>query len=350
MSWNLGSLRRCRRRREPANDDGGSTRGQFVSASGLMSLRAPRLNWISNVALSAARAAVAVARGVTLVEPKLEEGIINKVKQINTRLITEELDAARFWQSYQSAIAGDAVIADAVSNALRDAGCVDLQIDSITAALSRLLREVHQVHHGMYPKLDGQLELRMRPLKDRWDTVGAGLMLSAAKQAWNEETPDVWYPKRLPTHVVRPLVGGGGGVLKDGIWIEAMLTDVNPSVPEVVRLAYLSVLDAMERYLASTGRSISDEIRDAWRLAAVPMTLDASTDLEVTPPTVQCIGTAMDLWLGGLVVEPSWLADWWDGRDRQTPLPVVIGTLHKYLHEQNVFTPRSLDGKPEEGE
>ncbi|MEM6689090.1 MAG: hypothetical protein AAF664_06660 [Planctomycetota bacterium] len=300
--------------------------------------------------MSAARAAVAVARGVTLVEPQLEDGIVNKVKQVNTRLITDELDVARFWQSYQSAIAGDAVIAEAVTSGLRSAGCVELQIDSMAAALSRLLREVHQVHHGMYPKLDGQLELRMRPLKDRWDTVGAGLMLSAAKQAWTIDAPEAWYPRRLTTHIVKPLVGGGGGVLDEAIWIEAMLTDVDPSVPEVVRLAYLVVLDAMERYLVATGRSISEEIRDAWRLAAVPMTLEASADLEVTPPTIDCIGTAMDLWLGGLVVEPSWLLDWWAGRDQAKPLPVVIGALHKYLHEQNVFTPRSSEDQGKEKE
>ena len=61
---------------------------------------------------------------------------------------------------------------------------------------------------------------------------------------------------------------------RDKLWIEAMLTDVDPAVPEVLRVAWL--ITAHGDRLAHP-REIGDQsLATAWSLVSVPLVLTAA--------------------------------------------------------------------------
>jgi hypothetical protein len=295
---------------------------------------ADRVEVAWNVAgqLSAAHAAYVVATGANCTDPKTEALLIDPVAQINTRLVNESIDVAQFWRVYLAEIAAGQALDQACNVSLLTAGCSELQLDATAGAIAKRLAEAKSLFDRRYPKLIDQLELRGRPLRQRWETLGAGVLREVERLIWQNSPPDDWWPSRIQGYLVQPVRGGDGGWDGPGqrFWMEAMLTDADPVIPEVLRVGYLASSIAIENH--SRSRSSESNLIHAWKLATVPIVLSAGTAVELVPDNPLPIARAMELWHVAPQSGAKLVSKWWDQwRSSPTALPVALRDLSGQL-------------------
>ncbi len=291
------------------------------------------IRWVKQPELSAAHSAYIVATGAPCVDQKTEQLLVSPVTGINTRLISSSIDIGMFWQRYRSGIIANDDSNRACAKALLSAGCSEFQVEQTAKAISSLLSECRLSFSRRFPKLGDQLELRARPLKQHWEMVGPGLLGNIQRQVWGDSLPDDWWPTRVDGLLVQPMRGGDGGydTLAGKFWIEAMLTDVDPAVPEVLRVAWLVTQLAIESHFRD--KSGDQTLARAWSLASVPLVLTAAAQLDLIQGEKLPIRAAIDLWhLGGEEVSGK-LELWWQRtQDAPTPLPVALKEFDRMLH------------------
>ncbi len=291
-----------------------------------------KLHWRSDPELSAVRAAFVVATGMPCTDRKTEQSLVATVNEINHRLLSASIDNGRFWTGYlDRCVAGDPRDT-AVAVSLIRSGCNEMQVEQIAKAINSRLHDARQLFFERFPKLDEQLPLRVQPLRQRWDAIGPGLIREIERQVWQNSPPPDWWPPAVAVSAVQPLTGGGGGFDPDAdsIWIEAMLTDSDPTIPEVLRVVWLVTSLAIETHIRSrTGQRM---ISTAWSLVSVPLVLSAASHLEMFPPGSLPIGRAVDLWHGASPKTIKVLEQWWHQfAGSGVPLPIALKQLEDSL-------------------
>lgn len=248
------------------------------------------------------------------------------ISDLHTRLIASSVDVADFWDSWSDAIVAGDESNVAISEAMSHAGGTFLQSDSTTGGIARRVRELWVSTQSMYPKLGQQLPLRTGPIRSQWDTYGPGILKNIERQIWKSDPPSDWWPTQINVRMVHPIRGGGGDICGDGrsFWIEAMLTDSDPAIPEVLRMAWLACRVAIDTHLRS--RSGVVELRRGWSWASVPLVLTAAAEIGVTPQPIS-IGSAMQHWKFSDPAIARRVETWWNDRDESVPMPVRLRGL-----------------------
>lgn len=287
------------------------------------------IRWSSDVETSAAHAAYVVARGLPCNDAKTEQLLVGPVTEVNNRLLSASIDVASFWQRYLSEILNESDVPRASTISLLAAGCSELQVEQTSKAVAKRLSDARRAFLQRFPKLDQQLELRARPLRDRWDTFGRGLLREVERQIWDSSPPDDWWAAKVNVVLVQPVRGGDGGYDAESakIWIEAMLTDVDPGVPEVLRIAWLITRMAIETHMRE--RSTDQSLSRPWMLVSIPLVLTAATNLELISGELP-IGRAIELWQRSDVGVADEVTRWWS-RWTDEPLPVALKELDQLL-------------------
>lgn len=297
------------------------------------------IRWTPHPRLSAIHAAYVVAGGGKCVDPKTERLMIAPVTDLNNRLLSAEVDVGRFWRRLIVEVAidrsdGERGDARACEIALTDAGLSELQLEPNAQGVARLIGECRSVYASHLPKLSDQLRLRAGPLKQRWDSFGPGLLRAIAQRIWDGAPPVDWWPARIDGLMLQPIRGGDGGFDTDSqrFWIEAMLTDADPLVPEVLRVAWLVSRIAIESHTRE--KSGERSLRLPWTFASVPIVLAAAADLELIASPRLPIETAMGLWNLGDDQVAKTLDRWWQKREQAgSPMPVALKTLEQMLNQ-----------------
>lgn len=294
-----------------------------------------------------------VATQTRVVDPKLEAALREAVQVINERLELAEVEVSPFWETLLSC--QSQADADRVEQALLAAGCPELGIDSLAPGILGRLADARLAMRETFPKLADQLPLRARPLRELWEAGGPGILREMGRL-----TTAKLVPARATLQLVQPARGGDGGVLADGdaVWMEAVLTNPDPAIPETLRLAWLIArLGWRKMQQAARGQQASDSERGqagrdavvtdvgvkstgepelAAAMALIPFTIRAGAELGLVaaadPNAEACtIESAVGLWV------PTGDADvvlkWWEQMQQQSlPLPVAIRALDKMLH------------------
>lgn len=288
--------------------------------------------WAVSVDLSVAHAIHSVAVGAKCTEPKTEALLIDPVANINTRLVSETMDVSRFWAQFQlNAIAGMPA-ETCIRHSLATAGCGEMQIDTVASAVTRQYNDAVAAFMSRYPKLLDQLELRAKPLKDRWGTYGIALLRSVEQLIWQNSPPDDWWAPRVSGLLVQPIRGGAGiwDAENERFWIEAMLADADPDIPEVLRIAWLITQIAIENHTRSRSNEFS--LLTAWEYAAVPIVLAAAQDVELVRPGPLPIQRALLSWTSGKEAAAPKLSAWWEQwQEKQNALPLALRDLSDSL-------------------
>jgi hypothetical protein len=290
------------------------------------------IRWVAHSDLSAAHAACVVARGIPCADQKTEQLLVGPVTEINNRLLSASIDVGAFWQRYMAEILNDIEISRACTISLLSSGCSELQVEQTSKAVSNRLSDARLAFLRRFPKLGEQLELRARPLRDRWDTFGPGLLTEVERQIWENSPPDDWWASRTSALMIQPVRGGDGGFDAEGgkFWIEAMLTDVDQAVPEVLRVAWLITRMAIETH--TRDRSADQPLAKPWSLVSVPLVLTAAANLELINPDRLPIKRALELWQSADVNVAEILEDWWRQLTlTSAPLPVALKELDQTL-------------------
>ncbi|SMP47181.1 hypothetical protein SAMN06265222_102257 [Neorhodopirellula lusitana] len=275
--------------------------------------RSLKLNWIASTTLSLIRMVesstlvtddpsgrVSIMRGSAKALP-LKSDVSVKVflteaDRILERLVSASLEPSAFWSHLVDDLvshSGDEPLTPQICEvALLRAGHSQLQSEQTAAAVFRSLDTCRITLAGELPRMAEQLRLRYAPLKQAFEAYGPGMLRSIGNQIWNGAPPKGWWPNKVTVHAVQPLQSGAAGHSphQSAVWIEAVLTDISPKVPEWLRLVYhLSELaiDTHTRTHASnsgidtSGKSSSTEL--PWSLGIVPLVLDQAIDRGLLP-------------------------------------------------------------------
>lgn len=299
------------------------------------------------VDLSVIHASFVVATGAVCSDEKTESVLRGPTSEINTRLVSATVDVRSFWSSLFASVATGKSARVSCTSALIDAGCSELQVDQMAAALSSRLDECRIAFQQRFPKLRDQLELRAGPLKDRWQTFGPGLLIETARTIWASSPPDDWWPAEIDCLLVQPVRGGDGGFDSGQrrVWIEAMLTDNDPAVGEIFRLAFWITQVAVGRHLDATlgrpstpshpedfGSGTHRRLSLPWDLGCVPVVLKAGSHLDLFRADQLPIQTAVRLWRLGDDAVGEVVAKWWDQwGDAGAAMPVALKALDRML-------------------
>lgn len=299
------------------------------------------------VDLSVIHAAFVVATGGVCSDQKTESALLGPTSEINTRLVSATVDVRGFWSALFASVAAGSAARQACQQALMSAGCSELQVDQTAAALGSRLDECRIAFQQRFPKLREQLELRSRPLMERWQTYGPGLLIDTARQIWASAPPEKWWPEDVDCLLVQPVRGGDGGFDSGQcrVWMEAMLTDADPTVGEVFRLAFWVTQVAVGRHLDATlGRSESPSHPEdfgsgthrrtllPWNLGCVPIVLTAGVNLELFRAKPLPIQTAVKMWRLGDDAVGDVVAKWWQQwSDSGAAMPVALKALDRML-------------------
>jgi hypothetical protein len=274
--------------------------------------------------LSAIHAAAVLGSGLPTIDDKLATALGRPVRQINDRLELADLDAPQFWRTMVACKAG--TDGERVGNALLDAGCSELAVDSISPAILGRLTDIRVAVKDRFPKLADQLPLRAGPLRGLWEANGPGLMRQIGAQ-----TVATMIPSRIHLMLVQPIRGGDGGLLwdTDRVWIEAVLSHPDASLPETLRIAWLVARKGAESL--ESNRWVSKErLPIVIAHALVPMVLTAGQALDICQCDDHHIDAAVRLWHLADGCDP--LIRWWSQlRESKIPLPVALKALDKML-------------------
>ena len=291
-----------------------------------------KIRWVSHPELSAAHAAYLVASRVQCNDQKTEQTQIQPVTEVNNRLFASAVDVSQFWQQYLLQILSDVPLERACGVALLSAGANEMQVDQTTKAIVNRMSDARLAFNHRYPKIAEQLDLRARPLRERWETYGPGLLNQVGKQIWGDSPPEDWWMPNVTALMVQPIRGGDGGcdASSSRLWLEAMLTDVDPRVPEVLRVAWLVTAMAIENYTRQTSGDL--RLMRPWSLVSVPLVLKAGSEMELFRGDELPICEAMKVWRFGDEQVAEIVSQWWTLQsDSSAPMPARLQRLDEML-------------------
>lgn len=287
------------------------------------------LKWTSNAPGSILYAAGVVAQNQSVSDATIDELLIVPVSDINSQLGMADLDLGQFWNSLVASgfDGGDDV--QRCEAALLDVQCSPLSADTLARNIAGKLTDIRLAFNERFPKLAEQLPLRGRPLQTSWEERGPGLLVQITQQ-----THAGLLPKRAAVQLVQPIRGGGGDIdpKRLNVWVEAMLTNADAAVPEVLRVAWLLARLGMAH--GSGNRMVDPQhLPSIAAVALVPIVLRAGQELDLVAPGPLPIERALELWQHA--PNPSTtavLSDWWQQwTTAPMPFPVAIKALDRML-------------------
>jgi len=246
-----------------------------------------RIRWEIGDRLSALHAARCWAAGTPGIDTQLEARLVDPLSQLTKRLAAAEIDLEIFWRRLIAAAAAGSSDSEACQAALLAAGLGELGVDGTSSAILTHLAETRLVFQERYPKSSQQLSLRARPIREQWEAYGAGLLRRMATL-----THESFIPKSVVCVLLSPYRGGDGDCDHRAatLWMEAVLTNPVPTVPEVLRLAWLIIRigsgTQILQPLAPESTADTDDCKRAslvLGLAVLPVVLEASAYLELSP-------------------------------------------------------------------
>jgi len=332
-----------------------------------------KLNWIAATTLSLLRAVEAAGRTSTRTSLKSPEHVAtmrDQAARITDRLVSASVVEADFWDHLVDEVVScgnDPPLTSPLCEvALLRAGHSQLQSDQTAAAIFRSLETCRRVFRSDSPRLAEQLGLRYAPLKQAYEAYGPGMLRSIGNQIWNGSPPRDWWPRRATVHAVQPIMTGAAGrsTGQASVWIEAVLTDISPEVPEWLRLVQQLTEMAVETHTrthashfgedpSKPSNSSSTEL--PWSLGIVPLILDQAADRGLTSASPMPLATALRLWRapGERSLNPDRfigplsdvLETWWvDVGSQATAFPIALKQLSSRLAEAGLLSSLSAPG------
>jgi hypothetical protein len=204
---------------------------------------------------------------------------------------------------------------------------------SFTSQLNRVLGDGERAVGRLYPNLPEELRLRMRPIREQWESRGPGLIASIAENVGYCHAFD-----RLPrVFLVKPALGGAAIPFPqlNAIVFEAVLANPQPDLPEVLRLAWC------------VARLMSHELcgSDKWKssvheIAAVLPCLAAGESMEVCRLSKALFQVAIETWCAPLPhdFDSDIIWDWWHSLRRPIDWPTSVRQFTQQSADQSAFS------------
>ena len=276
------------------------------------------LRWDCDLDLSIIHAMCVVASGGQSVEPRAE-GVFSEVVQSANQVLEEEgITSSEFWTQFRAAALTTGARIESLDGLFALLGQSFMIGSRCQEKLASILGNAKSELLSMRPPYGDQLHLRYGPLRARWDTCGVGLLRMISTRLWGaEQIPESYWPDAISLVMVQPTRGGDGGVAaKAGrVWMEAVLTDVDPEIPEVLRLAWFVSSIPLQRSMDHSTLDASNRV--ALNLALVPLTLEVGREFDLIKTTDLPIEKTLGLWQVHPTHHAAAVAEWWFDQGRE---------------------------------
>jgi hypothetical protein len=204
--------------------------------------------------------------------------------------------------------------------------CQPQVVDRLAGAIASTEAAVRRAR----PNLGAELALRIGPLREHWEARGPGILFRLQKT-----TDQDLIPPEVTVAIVEPISGGGGVALlaSNSVVFEGVLVNGDPTLPEVLRLAWL--VAQLQLDLPKFSETIPPaRLLQIAPLALLPPILEAASyvDLLAGDLTTHLI-SAISAWVpaeahSGELAEV--LSTWWSAQtDSQVPWRVALSGLDR---------------------
>lgn len=163
---------------------------------------------------------------------------------------------------------------------------------TLPSRLAATLNQCRRQFESSFPKFASDIPLRAGPIRQLWEAHGVGLLRMLARQTGGNVLVE-----QATVLLVQPVLGGFGyaHLSANRIHWEAMLTHVDPQLPETLRIAWLlSQLD-LDRPIYSD-KINAHRLRSVAGLAMLPAILEAGQELELCRYSPESLAAALRLW------------------------------------------------------
>lgn len=289
------------------------------------------LRWQPNVDVSALHAAWAIASGRSLTEAALHDELQPEATALAQFASGLRIPPGLFWRQLLT------LSADEPSNT-QLAGRVLKRLvgDNPSAtAVSRLASAIsacESILRQRFPRMRDELALRVTPLQLAWEARGPGLLAMLARLTEQE-----FLVESATVLLVQPVVGGDGmaHLLTNRVHMEALLTDVDPRLPETLRLAWLLGQLNLDRpkYSESVHGHMLSEVAE---LALLPAVLASAENVQLAQLELTTLQLALSQWTRTpdeqLDRQSAVIMAWWEtATEAQWPWSTALTGLSKML-------------------
>lgn len=288
-----------------------------------------QIRWLRSLSASSFYAAAQLAEGRPFVNDSLAAALAPAAKQLCDAFAAHGVPPTAMFAHLiplAGQIENNRELARTTLSKTIPAAAVAQAVDGV----ARALVAVELGFEAALPDAARELELREQPLRMQWEARGPGLTYTLRRLTSAE-----FLVETATVALVHPVVGGGGGSHwpYNTVTIEAVLTDAQPRLPEIVRLAWL--LAQLNLDLAQfADRLTRAQLERSGSLAVLGLTLYAAQEVELTTCDEKALALAVSLWTSeqrGTEVGATlraWLETYLDSRPE---LPIAIAALDEML-------------------
>ena len=291
------------------------------------------LNWKASFSASCFHTCHALFQDYSLRDERLSKALSPHVQTLRNKLLSAGILPQRFWKHAVALSANiesnrelvELILRKAVGNVARPT------VDSLITVVSGIESSTASI----YPKLADDVTLRIRPIREQWESRGPGLLWTVATL-----TDDRVLVPNADVIVVHPVLGGSGAAHLEynSVRIEGVLANEHRDLPETLRLAWL--LSQLNSDLPTFADRVPGEMLSLIaQLAFVPAVLQAAENVEWSVCDCKSIQLALNVWgipVPGAQATGELLLDWWQTyRESRPSWEIGLGALHQ-MYTQSV--------------
>lgn len=205
----------------------------------------------------------------------------------------------------------------------QSAGAEEPSSTVVLQEIEDALAQVERVVSAALPRLEKELSLRGEPIQMQWEARGAGFVRAVERLLGTPQVAAV-DAVRLDVALVYPVCGGFGVsyAAQRVVYWEAVFTDVEPHLPELLRLGWLVTQQLLATLLASIDAADDNSVQ-VLSLAATAVALTAGEELELARDDCATLELALKTWRPPKADGPATAAlvfDWWSAVREQPKL------------------------------
>ncbi len=289
------------------------------------------LRWQASADVSAIHAAWSISKGLQLIDAELHQCLMPATNELSRIFSANSLPQDKSWRQLLSLAADHSSNHELAERFLRrmvSGGGTPQGVSTLAAAIGNCEMQMRQ----RFPKLNEDLLLRAGPLQSAWEARGPGLL-----HLLSESTEEGFLVESATILLVQPVVGGDGAahLQTNRIHLEAVLTDVDPRLPETLRMTWL--LGQLNLDLPVYSDSIHGHtLAQVAEFALLPAVLHAAQEVELTTLDESNLQKALRLWLRYTESQASELVPillaWWETAvEAEWPWQVSLNALSQMV-------------------
>ena len=251
-----------------------------------------KLQWKASLSATCLHAVACFREGLPIADDQLASAMAEPIEQFCAEITACELvveDILPFLLALAGEVGNNRQVVEMACTKLWGRNAIG---ETTLNQLSGAVADLEAAFSRQRPKLDDELNVRARPLREQWQSRGPGLLQQMARLS-----EDLLIAAEATVVLVAPVVGGHGWahLLNNRVTFEAVLTHPHAELPETLRLAWL--LSQLNLDIPIFSEHIAaGRLREVAPLATLPLVLAAASEVELAQLDRSTLRTALECW------------------------------------------------------